>query len=246
MAKTNGLIPLPESFAKLIFATQSHLGGAKISNKMKKYVYGQSYSKVSVFDIEQTWEKFILAARAIAGLTNSMSVCAVSGKQFGRKPVLKFAETTNVTPVTGRFVPGFFTNKNVKGGLEPKLLVVSDPTFDKQAVNEAAMVNCPVIGFCNTDVDMVNVDIAIPINNRSSRAIGASFFILSRLVNYIKFGNSLEENIKNVELFFFRDALELESIQKEYNEENKVLFAPNEASETSDYGRGKDDESVEW
>lgn len=238
MAKAPSSIAMPDSFAKLFFVTQSHLGGTKVTNRMKQYVFSQRKDGVSIFDIEQTWEKFVLAARAIAGVSFPETICAVSGKTFGRKAVLKFSESTGCKPITSRFIPGSFTNTTVKGSIEPRLIVVSDPVFDKQAVNEASMVNCPVIAFCNTDASLINVDIAIPVNNRSPRAIGASFFILSKLVNYIKNGQDLEENMKNVELFFFRDSLELEKLLEEHNAENKVQFAPSDVHNgEADYGR---------
>lgn len=238
MAKASSNIAMPDSFAKLFFITQSHLGGTKVANRMKPYIFAQRKDGVSIFDIERTWEKFILAARAIAGVSFPETICAVSGKTFGRKAVLKFSESIGCKPITSRFIPGSFTNTTVKGSIEPRLIIVSDPVFDKQAVNEASMVNCPVIAFCNTDAPLTNVDIAIPVNNRSLRAIGASFFILSKLVNYIKNGQDLEENMKNVELFFFRDSVELEKLFEEHNDENRVQFSPSDMhNDEVDYGR---------
>lgn len=238
MSKSACSIPMPESFAKLFFVTQSHLGGAKVSHRMRQYVFGQRSDNISVFDIEKSWEKFILAARAIAGIKFPETICAVSGKTFGRKAVLKFSESIGCKPITSRFIPGSFTNTTVKGSIEPRLIIVSDPIFDKQAINEATMVNCPIIAFCNTDASLSNVDIAIPVNNRSPRAIGASFFMLSRLVNYIKHGENLEDNMKNVELFFFRDPVELEKLLEEHIAENKVQFASTVSQgDEGDFGR---------
>lgn len=238
MAKSNSVIPMPDLYAKLFFITNAHLGGSDVTNRMKDYVFGQRQNGLNVFDIEKTWEKFILAARAISGIKFPETICAVSGKTFGHKPVLKFSEAIGCKPITSRFVPGSFTNTTVKGSIEPRLIIVSDPVFDKQAVNEASMVNCPVIAFCNTDASLSNVDIAIPINNRSPKAIGAAFFILAKLVNYIKNGESLEENIKTVELFFFRDVVELERLFNEQNAENQVKFAPEPIQDKSeDFGK---------
>jgi len=49
---------------------------------------------------------------------------------------------------------------------EPRLLIVTDPTADRQPITEAAYVNLPCIALCNTDTKLSYIDIAIPCNNR--------------------------------------------------------------------------------
>lgn len=217
---SDSLMKMPPVFGKLLLATQAHLGGVKVTKPMKKYIYGERQDKVSVFDLKKTWDKFILAARAFCGLNHGDDITVISCKTFGKKPVLKFAETTGAKSYTGRFIPGSFTNTTIRNSCEPRLIIVSDPIVDKQAIEEAAKVNCPTIAFCNTDCDLKYVDIAIPLNNRSPKAIGASFFILSRIIRYIKFGTPMDQDIKEVELFFYRDPVELEKLQEDQNEDN--------------------------
>ena len=106
MVKSFSKIAMPDSFAKLLFATQSQLGGSKVANKMRNYVFGERQDKITVFDTEKTWDKFILAARAFAGIQHPETISVISGKTFGRKPVLKFAEAVSCKPYTGRFIPG--------------------------------------------------------------------------------------------------------------------------------------------
>ncbi|KAI5170008.1 small subunit ribosomal protein SAe [Pancytospora epiphaga] len=239
MVKTVDGILFPENFGKLFIASRAQLGGIKCTNSMEKYIFGRRDDEVTIFNVEKTWEKLVLAARVCAAIKNPASIVVVSGKAFGRKPVLKFAEAVGSKPCTGRFVPGLFTNSSVRGSIEPRLLVVSDPVTDQQAIMEAARVNCPVIAFCNTDADLSFVDIAIPINNRSPNAIGVAFFILSRLFNYMKNGAILDANIKEVELFFFRDAAELESLYLEQNGDKMAGFAEYDSQDDdkSDYGQ---------
>lgn len=231
-------IRMPDVFGKLLMSTQAHLGSIHSTDKMGKYIYARREDKLNVFDIKILWEKFVLAARACAGLPDTNNIIAISNKTFGPKPILRFAESVQCRPYTGRFIPGSFTNKNIRNSSEPSLIIVSDPIFDNQAIKEAASVRCPAIAFCNADADLKYVDIAIPVNNRSPRAIGACFFILSRLINYIKKGADMTANVKDVELFFYRDAKELERLCEEQNAENKlnIAEAPEQRDET-DFGR---------
>jgi small subunit ribosomal protein SAe len=58
-------------------------------------------------------------------------------------------------------------------------------------------------------------------NNRSPTSIGAGFFMLAKLINYIKGKGDLTWNMKNeIELFFYRDPLELEQLAEEQRTEN--------------------------
>ncbi|KAL6122712.1 40S ribosomal protein S0 [Nucleospora cyclopteri] len=240
-------LEMPESFAKLLFATQSHMGGADVTKTMKEYIYGARGDKITVFDIKKMWEKYVLAARAICGLQYADDITVISCKTFGRKPVMKFAESTGAKPYTGRFIPGSFTNTSIKKSCEPRLIIVSDPILDEQAIEEAAKINCPTIAFCNTDSDLKYVDIAIPMNNRSPRAIGVGFFILKRIVRYIQQGKNMEENIKEVELFFYRDTFELEQLQEEQNEAKNADLASQmkETHDEIDFGK-QSVESNSW
>jgi len=61
--------------------------------------------------LRRTWEKLLLAARAIAAIENPADVCVISARPYGQRAVLKFASATGSTPIAGRFTPGTFTNQ---------------------------------------------------------------------------------------------------------------------------------------
>ena len=66
---------------------------------------------VNVINLRRTWEKLLLAARAIAAIENPADVCVISARPYGQRAVLKFAAYTGATPIAGRFTPGTFTNQ---------------------------------------------------------------------------------------------------------------------------------------
>ena len=126
---------------------------------------------------------------------DSSRVVAYSSREYGKTPVAKFTELTGTIPLTGRFMPGTFTNPLYPKHLDPEAVIVTDPSMDLQAVTEASQVGIPVIAICDTDNLTENVDLVIPANNRGRKALAAVMWLLSRSVLQQSGKLSLDESL---------------------------------------------------
>lgn len=205
------MLSLKEDDVTKMLAACTHLGTNNVDFQMEQYVYKRRPDGAHILNIRRTWEKLILAARAIAAIEHPGEVFAISCRPYGQRAVLKFAAHTGATPIAGRFTPGAFTNQIQAAFREPRLLIVTDPAFDHQPITEASYVNIPVIAFCNTDSPLRFVDISIPCNNKAPHSIGLMWWFLAREV--LRLRGQIPREIKwdvVVDLYFYREPEEAE------------------------------------
>ena len=169
-------------------------------------------------------EKVILAARIIVAIDNPADICVISARPYGQRAVLKFASHTGAVAIAGRFTPGNFTNYITRSFKEPRLIIVTDPRTDAQAIKEASYVNIPVIGLCDTDSPTDYVDVAIPTNNKGRHAIGLIWWMLAREVLRLRGTIASREAEWDVmtDLYFYRDPEAEENKDASGADESKV------------------------
>jgi small subunit ribosomal protein SAe len=199
-----------------MLAAQVHIGTQNSDFMMADYIWRRNQTTgVHIINIGKTWEKLMLAARIIVAIENPEDVIAISARPYGQRGVLKFAQYTGAKAIAGRFTPGTFTNQITKQFKEPRLLIITDPRTDSQAVKEASYVNLPVIAFCDSDSPLQYVDVAIPANNKGKLSIGLLYWLLAREV--LRMRSSIDREAEwdvCPDLFFYRDPEELEKAEE--------------------------------
>jgi len=162
-----------------------HVGSRIKVKHMEPFIFRMRYDGVYLFDVRKILERLNIAARMISYYPLD-KIVAVSTHVFGVKAVQRFAELTGAVAIAGKMPAGMLTNRTLKNYMEPDLVIVSDPRYDVQALEEAKIARIPVIAMCSTDNICSNVDLIVPMNNRSRTSLPYAFWYLTRRV--------LEEN----------------------------------------------------
>lgn len=158
-----------------------HIGTQQKSADMKDFIYKVRQDGLYVLDVKKTDER-IRAAASFLSRYDPRRVLVVSARQYGQKPAREFSKAIGAPAFAGRFVPGTLTNPANPGFIEPEVLVVTDPSADKQALNEALNLGIPIVAMCDANNETRNVDLVIPTNNKGRRALACIYWLLAREV----------------------------------------------------------------
>jgi len=207
----SGPLALKEADVKMLLTAKAHIGAKNADPQMRRYVWRRRTNGVNIIHLGKFWEKLLLAARVIVALENAEDLVVVSARQYGQRAVFKFAQHTGAQYIGGRYTPGTFTNQIQKQFLEPRVLLITDPTTDAQPIAESSYVNIPVIAFCDVDCPVRHVDIVIPCNNKSAESLALVYWLLAREVLRMRGVLSRAEPWSiMVDLFMYKDPEKLD------------------------------------
>ena len=158
-----------------------HIGTQYKSADMKDFIYKVRQDGLYVLNIKKTDERIRAAAHFLASF-DPKRILVTSARQYGQRPAREFSKAIGAPAFAGRFVPGTLTNPANPVFIEPEVLVVTDPSADKQALNEALNLGIPIVAMCDANNETKSVDLVVPTNNKGRRSLACVYWLLTREV----------------------------------------------------------------
>ena len=158
-----------------------HIGTQQKSADMAQFIQEVRSDGLYLIDIEITDSRIRSIAQFLTRY-NPANVMVVSARQYGQRPARLFAEAIGANASVGRFIPGSLTNPALRSYVEPDILFVTDPSADQQALKEAVNSGLPIVGICDANNNLRNVDLALPANNKGRKSLALLYWLLAREV----------------------------------------------------------------
>ncbi|MBI5553961.1 MAG: 30S ribosomal protein S2, partial [Candidatus Diapherotrites archaeon] len=154
------------------------------------------------------------------------------------EPAKQFAATIGARSLTARFIPGTLTNPQGKIFLEPKILIITEPEPDSQAIAEARTIHIPVIALCSTNNTYKNVDLVIPVNNKGRKSLALVYWLLAR--EYLKIrGTPIPDAEMEAKLPLFEQPVKESSEERPQTRENRFRRRPDRRGGRGGERRGR-------
>ena len=201
----------PQDIKKKILSTGIRVGTTVKTTFMQPFITKASPEGLYMIDLDQTLARIKTAAKFINRIEPAQ-ILVCSGREYASTPIEKFCEITGARKMLSRFMPGTLTNPSLPYYTEPKLVIVSDPQVDSQAIIEATNAGIPVIGVSNTDNVTSKIDVVIPANNRGRKSLATVFWLLAREI-LIQKGKLGENDPMKYEIDDFETKISEEEIE---------------------------------
>jgi small subunit ribosomal protein S2 len=199
-----------QDIKKKILSTGIRVGTTVKTTFMQPFITKASPEGLYMIDLDKTLSRIKTAAK-FANRIDSDKILVCSGREYATTPIERFCEMTGAKKMLGRFMPGTLTNPSLPFYTEPKLVIISDPQVDSQAIVEATNAGIPVIGVSNTDNVTSKIDVVIPANNRGRKSLATVFWLLAREI-FIQKGQLGENDPMKYEIDDFETKITEEEI----------------------------------
>lgn len=167
------------------FKAGVHIGTKFKTSFMKPYIYKVRQDGLSIFDVAVI-DEHIKKAAAFLAKYNPQDITVCCRRENGWRPVKLFGASTGIQVFPGRYQPGILTNIRLEQFIEGKVMIVTDPWPDRNAIKDAKQTGMKVIALCDTNNETNGVDIVIPCNNKGRQALGLVYYLLAKEYNKVR------------------------------------------------------------
>ena len=174
MAEEQLLIPNDEYLKSGI-----HIGTKFKTKYMANFIYKTRPDGLSVLNVQQIDLRVKTLIKFLSNYTPEQ-IMVVARRENGWKPVNLFGELIGAKVYTGRYPPGILTNTQLRKFTETKIMIVTDPWPDRNAIEDALKMGIPVVALCDTNNQSNNIDFVVPCNNKGKKSLGLVFWLLTR------------------------------------------------------------------
>ncbi len=179
-----------------------HIGTKFKTKYMKDFIYKTRPDGLSVLNVQQIDERIRVLISFLSNYEPE-EIMIAARRENSWKAANLFGELTGAKIYTGRYPPGILTNPQLKKFVEIKVLLVTDPWPDRNAISDATKVGVPVIALCDTNNQANNLDLVVPCNNKGKRSLGLIFWLLTKgymetrnMVNKGSFSHTIEDFVE--------------------------------------------------
>ena len=197
--------------------TASYLGTKVITPSMRKYVYRRRLDGLAILNTLLVDKKLKQGIDFIKQFKPEDWIL-VCKREAGWRAAKMFSELTGVRLFTKKYPAGILTNTVLPNFFETKMVMVSDPWLDKNALNDAKIVHLPVVGICDTNNHTADIDVVMIGNNKSNKSLGLFFWLMAR--EYMK-AHKIDKPLPGLEDFVGEELI-LEEPKKKKREKEKA------------------------
>ncbi|MBI2671771.1 30S ribosomal protein S2 [Candidatus Woesearchaeota archaeon] len=174
MAEEQLMVPL-ETYLKVGL----HIGTKFRTKYMAQFIYKVRPDGLAVLNVQKIDERIKTAVKFLSKF-NKEDILIVGRRENGWDAIKLFTKLTGIRSFPGRYQPGLLTNPNLESFIEAKVLVVTDPWPDKNAVSDAIKLGIPVVALCDTNNESNFIDLVVPCNNKGKKSLGLFFWIFAK------------------------------------------------------------------
>ena len=156
-----------------------HIGTKFKTKYMENFIYKTRPDGLSVLNVQQIDVRIRTLTKFLSNYAPE-EIMVVARRENGWKPVNLFGELTGAKVYTGRYPPGILTNTQLKKFTETKIMIVTDPWPDRNAIEDAMKMGIPVVALCDTNNQTNNIDFVVPCNNKGKKSLGLIFWLLTK------------------------------------------------------------------